>query len=81
MRQLYDGAIIDTLTGAETYSEGGRRKRLRPCPDTLTVSPQQFAALAATDFIRVRAWKENPTARFMVFSLSDIASGTCEVVH
>jgi hypothetical protein len=50
-------------------------------PDTLTVSPQQFAAVAATDFIRVRAWKENPTVRFMVFALSDLASGTCEVVH
>jgi len=50
-------------------------------PDALVLDAYTFAAGAATDFIRVRAWKENPTVRFLVFGLSSLASGPCEVVR
>jgi hypothetical protein len=89
MRQLYDGAIIDTLTGAVTNRAGIRRiwKVIQKgsvvndsvlIPDAIT---DDFAVVAAKDFIRVRAWKENPTVRFLVFELDTLASGPCEVVR
>ena len=89
MRQLYDGAIVDTLTGAVT-NRGGIRSIWKVIqkgsavndyvliPDAFT---DDFAVVAATDFIRVRAWKENPTVRFLVFELSTFASGPCEVIR
>jgi hypothetical protein len=91
MRQLYDGAIIDTLTGAVTNRNGTRSvwRMIQKgssvndyvfAPDAI-VDDKQFAAVAATDFIRVRAWKENPTVGFLVFELSTLASGPCEVVR
>jgi hypothetical protein len=90
IRQFYDGAIIDTLTGAVTYRDGTRTvwKVIQKgnfendyvlAPDV--PDDKQFAAAAATDFIRVRAWKENPTVRFLAFELSTLASGHCEVVR
>jgi hypothetical protein len=36
---------------------------------------------AATDFIRIRAWTENPQVTFISFGLSTLWSGTCEVVR
>jgi hypothetical protein len=92
MRSLYDGAIIDTLTGAVTSRDGARMvwKVIQKgsgeddyvfAPDALVLDAYTFAAGAATDFIRVRAWKENPTVRFLVFGLSSLASGPCEVVR
>jgi hypothetical protein len=92
MRQFYDGAIIDTLTGGITDRTGKRsiwkviqkgnwEKDYVLAPDAIVFDEKQIAASAATDFIRVRAWKENPTVRFLVFSLSTLASGPCEVVR
>jgi hypothetical protein len=36
---------------------------------------------AATDFIRIRAWTENPQVTFISFGFSTLWSGTCEVVR
>jgi hypothetical protein len=38
-------------------------------------------ASAATDFIRVRAWKLQPTVTFLQFSLSTITTGACEIIR
>ena len=92
MRQFYDGAIIDTLTGAVTYRDGTQRvwKVIKKgsgdndyvlVPDVVMPDADDFAVVAVTDFIRVRAWKEKPTVRFLVFGLSTMASGPCEVVR
>jgi hypothetical protein len=43
--------------------------------------PYRYAAVAATDFIRVRAWEKNPTVRFLVFAMDSWPSGPCEVVR
>lgn len=43
--------------------------------------PNESEAAAATDFIRVRAWSENPTVRILVFELSSVASGPCEALR
>ena len=80
MRQFYDGAIIDTLTGAVTYRDGTQRnwKVIKKgsgdndyvlVPDVVMPDADDFAVVAATDFIRVRAWKEKPKVRFLVFGL------------
>ena len=85
MRQIYDDALIDTLTGAVTYRGGGRRvwKVIQKGGDVndYVLTPDTPVWASATDFIRVRAWKQQPTVRFLVFMLSTLASGRCEVVH
>ena len=92
MRQFYDGAIIDTLTGAVTYRDGTQRvwKVIKKgsgdndyvlVPNVVMPDADDFAVVAVTDFIRVRAWKEKPKVRFLVFGLSTMASGPCEVVR
>jgi hypothetical protein len=68
MRQVSDGVIIDTLTGAVTYSDGRREvwnvgKRgdrnndyvLTHTTPPLLIPLKLALALAATDFIRIRA--------------------------
>jgi hypothetical protein len=90
MRSFYDGAIIDTQTGAVTYQDGTRNvwqviqkgddaNDYVLAPEDAWLDDNRLAA--ATDFIRVRAWKENPTVRFLVFGPSTLASGPCEVVR
>lgn len=88
MRQLYDGAIIDTLTAAVTYRDGTRTiwKMIQEgnSANDYVLTPKTVGldvAVAATDFVRVRAWKENPTVSFLVFALDTLASGPCEVVR
>jgi hypothetical protein len=93
MRQQYDGVVIDTLTGAVTFSNGSRQlwnvvQRGTSANDYVLVLPtalyppqERIAARAATDFIRLRAWKEEPTVKFLAFGLSSFASGPCEVVR
>lgn len=93
MRQLFDGSFIDTLTGAITSAGGGRAvwqivQEGSGVNDYVLVQktsssfpPDMRASAAATDFIRLRAWKDEPTVRFLVFSLSTVASGPCEVVR
>jgi hypothetical protein len=64
MRQFYDGAIIDTLTGAVTQRDGTREiwKVVQKgssvndhvfIPNAIVADATQLAAVAATDFIRV----------------------------
>src|SRR4051812_34509158 len=65
MRLLYDSALIDTLTGAVTNRDGQRRiwkvaREGNGVSDYVLVLPYGDETSAATDFIRVRAWKEQP---------------------
>jgi hypothetical protein len=83
MRFLYDGAIIDTLTGAVTYPDGDRRVWMvvqkGSGVNDYVLAPD--ARVPFIDFIRVRAWTENPMVRFLAFSPSSFVSGPCEVVR
>jgi hypothetical protein len=45
------------------------------------VYPQEAAKTGATNFIRVRDWSSDPQVKFMVFELSILVTGTCEVVR
>jgi hypothetical protein len=92
MRQLYDVVLIDTLTGAVTnrddtrsiwkiIQKGNRENDYVLTPDVIVYGETKVAAAAASDFIRVRAWKESPTVKFLVFQLSTLASGPCEAVR
>ena len=67
--------VIQEGSGANDYV-------LNLASDVLArADPYMYAAMAATDFIRVRAWEGNPTVRFMVFGSDEFASGPCEVVR
>ena len=91
LRQRFDGVLVDTLTGAVTYGNGDREVwkvaqqgssnndyvLIRPTEPGLT--SDKIADIAATDFIRIRAWSVKPTVRLLAFGLSDFASGPCEV--
>jgi hypothetical protein len=86
MRSLYDGAIIDTLTGGVTYADGRRRvwkvTHVEGMGDnyyTLTEGPA--AAAIAPFFVRVRASKGDTIVRLIVFVSDTLASGPCEVVR
>jgi hypothetical protein len=93
MRLLYDGIIIDTLTGAVTHRNGSRTmwsvvqrgSRVNDYVLTKPTAPygpsDRIMASAATDFIRIRAWGEQSLVRLLAFSLSTFASGPCEVVR
>ena len=93
LRRLYHGVIIDTLTGAVTFPDGGRSVWNVVRPDTseddyvLTRKPapglssDQQITDPATDFIRIRAWDEPQSVRFLAVFLSGLATGPCKVVH
>ncbi len=91
-RGIYDGVIIDTLTGAVTYRDGRRElwsviKRGDDDNDyMLTNTPVRSGRSfrgghvgAATEFIRIRTWGGKPV--FLAFVFSRFASGPCEVVR
>jgi hypothetical protein len=76
--------IVDTATGAIRFGdddpqswsvvqEGG------PVSDFVAV-PRPDPAVAATDFIRLRAWREMKTALFIKYGLSMVITGVCEPI-
>ena len=92
MRYLYDGVVVNTLTGAVTYPDGNRIvwnvvQRGRENDYVLTrptvpgLPSEQITASEATAFIRIRAWNEQPTVQLLVFGLNSLASGFCEVAR
>jgi len=107
LRQLYDGVIVDTMTGAVTYpvstsypksertvwtivQHGDHANDHVLIPrSALVVNPlserDTQLRIATTDFIRIRDWSPQPTGKvalhFMAYSLSNMASGPCEVVR
>jgi hypothetical protein len=92
MRYLYDGVVVNTLTGAVTYPDGNRVVwnvvQRGPENDYVLTRPavpglplEQNPASVVTDFIRIRAWNEQPTVRLLVFCLNSLASGFCEVAR
>jgi hypothetical protein len=89
-RKYFDGIVIDILTGDVTYpSTGIRENRVvqktgADANDYVLIPSsalrrKKTAANAVTDFIRLDASK--PQATFMAFSLSDLVTGTCEIVR
>lgn len=87
----YNGVIIDTLTGAITYADGSRQiwrvvEQGDDENDHILIPQYPFkdtdelASIAATDFIRV-SWKGKPEVTLMVFSISILVTGSCEVVR
>ena len=88
LRQRFDGVIIDALTGAVTYPDGGREvwnvvqpgnignDHVLTRPTAPDLSPDRIKAT-----IRIRAWKETPTVQLLAFDLSGVATGPCEVVR
>jgi hypothetical protein len=92
VRYLYDGVVVNTLTGAVTYPDGnrvvwnvvqrGREKDYVLTRPTVPGLPlEQIWASEVTDFIRIRTWNEQPTVRLLVFGLNSLASGFCEVAR
>jgi hypothetical protein len=84
--------MIDTLTGAISYSVGTRliwriiqkgddkNDHVLTPPSPVYGEPETILASAATDFIRVRDWASQSRVTFVAFSLSTFVTGTCEVV-
>jgi hypothetical protein len=91
-RKYFDGIVIDLLTGDITYPSTGIREN-RVVQKTgadandyvlipsSAVRRKKTAANAATDFIRLNTRTDKPQATFMAFSLSDLVTGTCEIVR
>ena len=89
-RKYFDGIVIDVLTGDITYpSTGIREKRVvqktgADANDYVLIPSsalrrKKTGANAVTDFIRLDASK--PQTTFMAFSLSDLVTGTCDIVR
>jgi hypothetical protein len=90
-RKYYDGIVINPLTGAVTHPNDGSRENWRAIREASTddyvlipekipdvsLRAQKDAATAATDFIRVHAGEQ---VSFIAFSLSNLVTGTCELV-
>ena len=91
-RKYYDGIVINPLTGAVTHPNDGSRENWRAIREASTddyvlipekipdvsLRAQKDAATAATDFIRVHAGEQ---VSFIAFSLSNLVTGTCELVR
>jgi hypothetical protein len=94
-RKYYDGIVINPLTGTITHPSDGSRGNWRAIregstnnfvfiPEKISVvslRAQKDAATAATDFIRVRTGDNEPQVTFIAFSLSNLVTGTCEIVR
>ena len=94
-RKYYDGIVINPLTGAVTHPNEGSRKNRRAIQEAgtndyvlipekisdVSLRAQKDAAIAVTDFIRVRAGTNEPQVTFIAFSLSNLVIGTCEIVR
>jgi hypothetical protein len=94
-RKYYDGIVINPLTGAITLPSDGNRENWRAIQEASTndyvliperipnvsLRAQKDAAMAATDFIRVRVGSNEPQVTFIAFSLSNLVTGTCEIVR
>ena len=89
-RKYFDGIVVDISTGDITYpSTGIRENRVvqktgADANDYVLIPNsalrrKKTGANAVTDFIRLDASK--PQATFMAFSLSDLVTGTCEIVR
>ncbi|MGC2825489.1 MAG: hypothetical protein WA322_14825 [Pseudolabrys sp.] len=94
-RKYYDGIVINPLTGAVTHPSNGSRENWRAIQEASTndyvlipekisdvsLRAQKDAATAVTDFIRVRVGASEPQVTFLAFSLSNLVTGTCEIVR
>lgn len=91
----YEGLIVDTATGAVRWPSWATATKWRlvqkgsNANDYVFIKPSMLEAMrgdmalaaAATDFLRVRVWKENKTPTFMLVALSKITTGSCQPVQ
>jgi hypothetical protein len=94
-RKYYDKIVINPLTGAITHPNDGSRENWRAIQEAgtndyvlipekisdVSLRAQKDVATAVTDFIRVRAGTNEPQVTFLAFSLSNLVTGTCEIVR
>ena len=94
-RKYYDKIVINPLTGAITHPNDGSRENWRAIQEAgtndyvlipekisgVSLRAQKDVATAVTDFIRVRAGTNEPQVTFIAFSLSNLVTGTCEIVR
>jgi hypothetical protein len=94
-RKYYDKIVINPLTGAITHPNDGSRENWRAIQEAgtndyvlipekisgVSLRAQKDVATAVTDFIRVRAGTDEPQVTFIAFSLSNLVTGTCEIVR
>ena len=84
-RKHFESMTVDVLSGAISYGGAGIRERRVVqeldaddhilIPRTSFIQRKKSAAIAATDFIRVRS---SPQVTFVAFSLAAVVTGTCE---
>lgn len=87
-RKHFDSMTIDVLSGAISYGSAGIRERRAVqeldeddhvlIPRTSFIQRKKSAAIAATDFIRVRSSPRESQVTFVAFSLAAVVTGTCE---
>jgi hypothetical protein len=95
VEKVWVGALIDTLTGAITYSDGRRfiwkivlegssefDTVLIPDVDSIAmVPPHTPLSIAATNSVRVRDWSKQSQVTFKVLWYDTYLTGTCEIVR
>jgi hypothetical protein len=84
-RQRYASVVVDTETAIiRAGGEPLRWQRVQEgsgASDFVAVRRDADLASAATDFIRIRDWDRKPRPTFLLFELSAIVTGTCEIVR
>jgi len=90
--EAFDKVVIDVSDGHVTYPSSGKREEWTV--ETTSVDDNDYVlfpsssfrlnktvANAAIHFIRLRATPNEPQPRFMIFTLSYLVTGTCEIVR
>jgi len=87
-RKHFDSMTVDVISGAISYGSAGIRERRVVqeldaddhilIPRTSFIQRKKSAAIAATDFIRVRSSPRDSQVTFVAISLASVVTGTCE---
>jgi len=87
-RKHFDSMTVDVISGAISYGSAGIRERRVAqelddddhilIPRTSFIQRKKSAAIATTDFIRVRSSPRDSQATFVAISLAAVVTGTCE---
>jgi len=86
-RESHNNMIVDTSTGAIRYPEKAEPDRWEivqagNASNDFVVVPNPAPSMAATDFLRVRAWAEmKGTVLFIKYGLSMMITGTCTSIQ
>ncbi|ACL62538.1 hypothetical protein [Methylobacterium nodulans] len=81
----YRSFFVDTDTGSIRWSSGKLEEWLVTqkggSSNDFVATPRSSLSGASTDFIRVTGWERRPSVTFLVFRLSMMITGTCEVAQ